>query len=49
MFTFPVLDLCLKVFCKKLTWHFDVTSLISQEFTRRDLNQVSFLIMKLQV
>ena len=42
MFTFSVLDLFLQVLSKKTVWYFDVTWLISQQFTSRDLKPVAF-------
>ena len=39
-----VLNLFLQVLFKKFIWHFDVTRLISQQFTCRDLNPVAFLV-----
>ena len=44
MFTFSVLDLFLQVLSKKAIWHFDVTWLISQQFSRRDSKSVAFLV-----
>ena len=44
MFTFSVLDLILQVVSKNSIWDFDVTQLISQQFTHRDLKPVVFLV-----
>ena len=43
MFTFSVLDFFASFFSKKSIWHFDVTLLISQQFTHRDLKSEAFL------
>ena len=40
---FSVLDLYLQVLSKKSIWYFDVTWLILQQFTRRDLKPAAFL------
>ena len=41
---FFVLDLFCK-FYQEIYWHFDVAWLISQQFTRRDLKPVAFLVL----
>ena len=43
LLTFSVFDL--QVLSKKSFWHFDVTSSIFQQVTRRDLKLVAFLLM----
>ena len=43
--TFSVLDLFLQILFRKLIWHFDVIWLIPQQFTRRDLKPVAFLVL----
>ena len=43
-FTFSFLDLFLQVSSKKSIRHFDVIQLISQQFTRRDVKPVAFLV-----
>ena len=47
MFTFFVLDLFLQVLFKKSIWQFHFTWLISQQFTRRYLKPVAFLVIYL--
>ena len=42
LFTFSVFDL--QVLFKKSTWHVDVTWKLSQQFIRRDLKPVAFLL-----
>ena len=49
MFTFSVLDLFFANFIQKICWHFDVTWLIPQRFTRRDLKPVAFLVLPYKV
>ena len=49
MFTFSVLDLFLQVLSKKSIWHFDVTWLILQRFSREDLKPVIFLLFRNQL
>ena len=44
IFFFSVLDLFLQVLSKNSIWHFDIIWLISQQFTRRDLTPVAFLV-----
>ena len=44
MFTFSILDYFFASFVQKSIWHFDVTWLISQQFSRRDLKPVTFLV-----
>ena len=49
MFTFSVLDLFLQVLSKKSIWHFDVTWLILQRFSREDLKPVILLLLRNQL
>ena len=45
MFSFSVLDLFLQVLFEMAISHIDFTWLISQQFTRRDLKPVDFLVI----
>ena len=42
IFTFSVLNLFLQVLPERFIWHFDITWLVFQQFTRRDLKPAAF-------
>ena len=45
IFTLSILDLFCKFYSKKTIWHFDITLLVFQQFTRSDFKPVGFLVL----